>query len=302
MPRNPPLEERFWAKVNKDGPIPEHRPELGPCWVWTGSLSRGYPILTRDGRDVRGHRLSCQRPTLAQVETANSLRAILGDLSEDGVVGATRGDQEFFLRPDGTLESGLSFLAPGEYDSLPHKVVRDTEPGDGQLVERLRKSIVALWHKTPPGSTPELHDCLGMTWAEYQAWATGQRPVVRDTEREHEPAKVNVPGRRVIEDDGTEGNMVVASAYSREQGVIDALRILQNRTIGSPEACERAIDRLVAGLAAAEPDHAEVLAKALDQFFLAPRNGGDDFTARRTLWDAVKPTLQALGYPKEAGT
>jgi hypothetical protein len=36
-------EERFWAKVNKDGPIPEHCPELGPCWVWTRAKdARGY--------------------------------------------------------------------------------------------------------------------------------------------------------------------------------------------------------------------------------------------------------------------
>jgi hypothetical protein len=33
--------ERFWAKVNKDGPIV--RPDLGPCWQWTGAVSgRGY--------------------------------------------------------------------------------------------------------------------------------------------------------------------------------------------------------------------------------------------------------------------
>jgi hypothetical protein len=28
-------EERFWEKVDRNGPIPKHRPELGPCWVWT---------------------------------------------------------------------------------------------------------------------------------------------------------------------------------------------------------------------------------------------------------------------------
>lgn len=32
-----PAAERFWEKVNKDGPIPSHCPELGPCWIWTGS-------------------------------------------------------------------------------------------------------------------------------------------------------------------------------------------------------------------------------------------------------------------------
>lgn len=34
-----PVEERFWAKVQKDGPLPVGRPELGPCWLWTGGLT-----------------------------------------------------------------------------------------------------------------------------------------------------------------------------------------------------------------------------------------------------------------------
>lgn len=42
--------KRFWKKVNKDGPIPPHRPELGPCWIWTASLdSRGYGHICRGG-------------------------------------------------------------------------------------------------------------------------------------------------------------------------------------------------------------------------------------------------------------
>lgn len=28
--------ERFWAIVDRDGPVPAHRPELGPCWLWRG--------------------------------------------------------------------------------------------------------------------------------------------------------------------------------------------------------------------------------------------------------------------------
>jgi hypothetical protein len=35
--RSRPESVRFWEKVNKDGPIPAHCPELGPCWVWTGA-------------------------------------------------------------------------------------------------------------------------------------------------------------------------------------------------------------------------------------------------------------------------
>lgn len=34
---------RFWAKVEKSGPVPCHVPELGACWVWTGALDpQGY--------------------------------------------------------------------------------------------------------------------------------------------------------------------------------------------------------------------------------------------------------------------
>ena len=48
------LEERFWEKVNKAGPI--IRPELGPCWIWTGQLDRkGY------GRFSLGHRPDSSR-------------------------------------------------------------------------------------------------------------------------------------------------------------------------------------------------------------------------------------------------
>lgn len=37
-----PIVDRFWAKVNKAGPIPAHRQELGPCWVWTGCVVARY--------------------------------------------------------------------------------------------------------------------------------------------------------------------------------------------------------------------------------------------------------------------
>lgn len=47
---------RFWAKVDKDGPIPADQPELGPCWVWIASRSKknGYGRfgLQTNGRSV----------------------------------------------------------------------------------------------------------------------------------------------------------------------------------------------------------------------------------------------------------
>lgn len=37
------LAVRFWEKVNKDGPVPAHRPELGRCWIWTGYRTKAPP-------------------------------------------------------------------------------------------------------------------------------------------------------------------------------------------------------------------------------------------------------------------
>ncbi len=42
VPLNPiPVEVRFWRHVNKNGPIPKHRPELGQCWIWLGGKTSG---------------------------------------------------------------------------------------------------------------------------------------------------------------------------------------------------------------------------------------------------------------------
>src|SRR6185312_13183624 len=55
--------ERFWAKVDKDGPEPEHRPDLGPCWLWTtGRFSGavgGYGQFWRcEGQNLHAHRVA----------------------------------------------------------------------------------------------------------------------------------------------------------------------------------------------------------------------------------------------------
>lgn len=51
--------ERFWAKVDKDGPAPAHRPELGPCWLWTAAINKdtGYGAFGAEHRRmVSAHR------------------------------------------------------------------------------------------------------------------------------------------------------------------------------------------------------------------------------------------------------
>lgn len=38
--------KRFWSKVNKEGSIPPHKPELGQCWEWTAAIGKkwGYGV------------------------------------------------------------------------------------------------------------------------------------------------------------------------------------------------------------------------------------------------------------------
>lgn len=58
-------EDRFWEKVNKDGPVPSHCPELGPCWVWIAGLNEhGYGSFIVNGsrrpgrKSALAHRVS----------------------------------------------------------------------------------------------------------------------------------------------------------------------------------------------------------------------------------------------------
>lgn len=49
------FEQRFWEKVNMNGPIPTHRPSLGRCWVWTAGIKdNGYGRID----NFNAHRIS----------------------------------------------------------------------------------------------------------------------------------------------------------------------------------------------------------------------------------------------------
>lgn len=55
----PSDEVRFWSRVNKDGPVPQHRLDLGPCWLWTlSTVSRGYALFAIKGKSFKAHRYS----------------------------------------------------------------------------------------------------------------------------------------------------------------------------------------------------------------------------------------------------
>ena len=53
------LKRRFWAKVAKSGPVPEHCPELGPCGVWTaGAGGFGHGQFWFRTRMWKAHRIA----------------------------------------------------------------------------------------------------------------------------------------------------------------------------------------------------------------------------------------------------
>lgn len=47
---------RFWSHVDKAGPVPAHRPDLGPCWLWLGARrERGHGHCLIQGRFQPAH-------------------------------------------------------------------------------------------------------------------------------------------------------------------------------------------------------------------------------------------------------
>lgn len=60
------LVARFWARVDRNGPVPAHAPEVGPCWLWTGprlkrpdgTLSYGCAPTGRRSGTVLAHRFA----------------------------------------------------------------------------------------------------------------------------------------------------------------------------------------------------------------------------------------------------
>lgn len=51
---------RFRSKVNENGPVPAHRPELGPCHIWTGARHpiSGRGLLNAGTRGQLAHRIA----------------------------------------------------------------------------------------------------------------------------------------------------------------------------------------------------------------------------------------------------
>ena len=56
-----PAYMRLDAYTNRDGPVPPHAPDLGPCWLWTRGTVKGYGYVRVGKRKVQAYRLNYER-------------------------------------------------------------------------------------------------------------------------------------------------------------------------------------------------------------------------------------------------
>lgn len=115
-----PVEQRFWEKVNKDGPERDYR--LGNCWEWVGADdSHGYGCFRATSSNAKAHRFSYELeygeiPAGALVDHKCHNRACvrvshlrLADKSLNGVnrigSGAATGFRGVYLRESGRYQA-----------------------------------------------------------------------------------------------------------------------------------------------------------------------------------------------------
>lgn len=151
------VEERFWAKVNKNGPTV--RGPLGPCWVWTAHLDEhGYgQFMLRTRKIARAPRFAwgltngeipdglhtlhrCDNPACVRPE-----HLFLGSRRDNALDMMSKGRQNFqrdpSLRPRGVthgLVKDPSKAARGARHSSrtkPEKILKGSDHGMSVLTE-----------------------------------------------------------------------------------------------------------------------------------------------------------------------
>lgn len=71
------FQTRFWKYVDKNGPLPNHQPLLGPCWLWTGFLDKHHRGHLRLGRAIEGQESSARASWIVHFGTIPDGKMIL---------------------------------------------------------------------------------------------------------------------------------------------------------------------------------------------------------------------------------
>ena len=186
---------RFWAKVDKLGPIPEHRPELGPCWLWTAALyhDSGYGAFRLNRRQRRAHTVAFEW--------------YVGPL--DGLMVCHHCDVRHCVRPDhlflGTAQANLDdAVAKGRMATGLQN------PMHAHGLTTLTEAQVREIHALCSGGAPQqaVADPYGVTQTLVSHILRGERwghldlPVVRAREKKSRPSPETV---RAVREMGTLG-------------------------------------------------------------------------------------------------
>ena len=100
---------RFWTKVNKNGPVPTSRPELGPCWPWRPLAgSGGYGQFTGEGKTKFAHRVAYEvsKGLIPDGLTIDHLCRVRACCNPDHLEAVTRAEN---LRRARSWENGARF-------------------------------------------------------------------------------------------------------------------------------------------------------------------------------------------------
>jgi hypothetical protein len=118
-------EDRFARQVDTNGPIPAHRPELGPCHVWTGHRDdRGYGVVRFAGKQRKAHRVAFFLANGRWPEPCGLHKC------DGGEIGCVRLDHLF----EGTIKDNVDdMIAKGRAKSPP--VVRGEQHGSVKLTD-----------------------------------------------------------------------------------------------------------------------------------------------------------------------
>ncbi len=77
---------RFWSYVNMAGPVCSHRPELGPCWLWTGGQrGKGYGAFNAEKPGGRYRMVNAHRYAYELTAGVVPVGLVLDHLCENGM-------------------------------------------------------------------------------------------------------------------------------------------------------------------------------------------------------------------------
>lgn len=112
--------ERFWLKVDKNGPIPPLHPDLGPCWIWHGTqrrLNRGQFWDGERQREATHYSLSLAGREVSEGHEAHHVCEVTLCVNPNHLECVTRA-QHCVLHGRGVLDPGAFGLSGRELQVL----------------------------------------------------------------------------------------------------------------------------------------------------------------------------------------